>query len=230
MRRRLFAATLLGSAFGAGAAVLLGGPVVDAFADPPREGFPPDPPAKANTKQWVFEIIAKQGVPSIGKITAVTLKKAEGTARVMGRYALEFYVGTEILDRLRFNVPLGGDGPRRGDDQPGKSRPKFRANAKFFVRMAENARATRLRFVDRATGDITVFVWPPDGTGKLHLADAEASADGGTADGGVSDGGAPKDAGPPKDGGAPKDAGAPKAPPKDAGSPKDAGRHNPSEP
>jgi hypothetical protein len=113
MRRRLFAATLLGSAVGAGAVVLLGGPVVDALADPPREGFPPDPPAKANTKQWVFQIIAKQGVPSIGKITPVTLKKAEGTARVMGRYALEFYVGTEILDRLRFNVPLGAEVPRQ---------------------------------------------------------------------------------------------------------------------
>jgi hypothetical protein len=230
MRRRLFAATLLGSANGASAAVLLGGPVVDALADPPREGFPPDPPAKANTKQWVFQIIAKQGVPSIGKITQVTLKKAEGTARVMGRYALELYVGTEILDRLRFNVPLGGDGPRPGDDQPGKSRPKFRANTKFFVRMADNARASRLRFVDRATGDITVFLWPPNGTGKLQLANPEASADGGTADGGTADGGAAKDGGASKDGGAPKDAGAPKAPPKDAALPRDAGRHNPAEP
>jgi hypothetical protein len=215
MRRRLFVATALGAGLGAAAAVHLVGPIADAFAKPPREGFPPDPPPKANTKQWVFEIIVKQGVPSIGKLTPVTLKKAEGTPRVMGRYALEFYVGNEILDRLRFNVPLGGDGPREGDDQPGRKRPKFRANTKFFVRMAENTRATRLRFVDRATAETTVFFWPPDGAGKLKLAGGDAGppadASAAPADAGASD--------------AARDAGS-----SDAGAPRDAGKHQPTKP
>lgn len=212
MRRRLFVATALGTSLGAIAALVLTGPVTRAFASPPREGFPPDPPPKASTKQWVFEIVVKQGTPSLGKITPVTLKKAEGTARVMGRYALELFIGTELLDRLRFNVPLGGDGPREGDDQPGRKRPKFRANVKFFVRLADHPRATRLRFVDRARGEVDVFLWPPDAAGKLRRPDAGVAADGGSTDAGAPTGGATA-----KDGGAP-----------DAS--RDAGKHDPVEP
>ncbi len=217
MRRRLFVATALGAGLGAAAALHLAGPIGEALATPPREGFPPDPPPKSNTKHWVFEIFVKQGVPSIGKLTAVTLKKAEATPRVMGRYALELWVGTEILDRLRFNVPLGGDGPREGDDQPGRKRPKFRANTKLFVRMADSARATRLRFIDRATAETTVFLWPPEPGGKLKLAggDAKAPADGGATDAGAK----PTDAAV-----KPSDAGA-----RDAGA-GDAGKHQPTEP
>lgn len=218
MRRRLFVATALGSTLGALGAVLVAGPVRRAFAEPPREGFPPDPAPKANTKQWVFEVLVKQGVPTIGTLTKVTLKKAEATPRVMGRYALELYVGTELLDRLRFNVPLGGDGPREGDDQPGRKRPKFRANTKMFVRMADHARASRLRFVDRATGEVEVFFWPPDGTGKLRKADADGGkADAGSSDAGNGDAGN-SDAGN-ADGGKTGDAGT-----------KDGGKHDPVEP
>ncbi len=222
--RRLLLATALGCALGVGGGLVLGGPVADALAKPPREGFPPDPPPKQNTKQWVFQIDVKQGVPSLGKVTPVTLKKAEATPRVMGRYALELYVGTEILDRLRFNVPLGGDGPREGNDQPGRKKPEFRANAKFFVRVADHARATRLRFVDRASGEVTVFFWPPEAGGALKpvASDAGAAADAGSSDAGSSDAGSSdagsSDAGGP-DGGARRDAGA-----------ADAGRHDPADP
>jgi len=119
---------------------------------------------------------------------------------------------------IRFNVPLGGDGPREGDDQPGRKRPKFRANTKFFVRLADHPRATRLRFVDRATGDIELFLWPPDAAGKLR----RPGADGGVpADGGSSDSPAPADGGPPRDGGS-KDGG--------AGAARDGGKHDPVEP
>lgn len=221
--RRVFLGSALGVAAGALVALSLGvfSELSDAEASPPREGWPPDPPPVASTKQWVFEIRAKDSVPSIVKVTELTLDKPGPTARVMGRFALEFYIGTEILDRVRFDVPLTGDVP---EQQPGKKRPQFRVNTKLFARMADQPRAALLRLVDRATGEVQVFLWPPAKDGTLTARGAapamSASAgppadagDGGAADGGKTDGGAGK-----------PDAGKP-----DAGKP-DAGKHQPQEP
>jgi hypothetical protein len=168
--RRLFLAGFVGCGLGAAGVLALGALGADAFAGPPREGWPPDPPAVSNTKHWVFEVPVKKGVPSLGKASPVTLKKAEPTPRMMGRFAIELYVGDELLDRLRFNVPLGGDGP--SEEQPGRKRPTFKANTKLFLRVADNARATRVRLVDRATADIQLFFWPPDKDGRLRAASA----------------------------------------------------------
>ena len=215
--RRVFLGGALGVAAGALAALSLGAfsELGDAEASPPREGWPPDPPPVASTKHWVFEIRAKDSVPSIVKVTELTLDKPGATARVMGRFALEFYVGTEILDRVRFDVPLTGDVP---EEQPGKKRPQFRVNTKLFARMADHPRAALLRLVDRATGDVQVFLWPPGKDGSLTARGSQpaASASAGAADAG--DGGAADDG--KTDGGSGKP---------DAGKP-DAGKHKPLEP
>jgi hypothetical protein len=230
--RRIFLGGVIGVASGALLALSF-----DAFSDaplrvdegdplgnPPREGWPPDPQPVASTKQWVFEIRSKDSVPSIVKVSEITVDKPTATARVMGRFALEFYVGTELLDRVRFDVPLAGDVPRDEDQQPGKKRPQWKVNTKLFARMADHPRATLCRLVDRATGDIQVFLWPPDKEGKLTARGAasvaSSSASASAPDGGKADAGA--------DGGKP-DAGKPDAGKPDAGK-ADAGKHKPLEP
>jgi hypothetical protein len=118
--RRVFLGGVIGVASGALLALSF-----DALSDgdplgnPPREGWPPDPQPVASTKQWVFEIRSKDSVPSIVKVSEISVEKPTATARVMGRFALEFYVGTELLDRVRFDVPLAGDVPRDEDQKPG---------------------------------------------------------------------------------------------------------------
>ncbi|NUP08724.1 MAG: hypothetical protein HOW73_21970 [Polyangiaceae bacterium] len=231
---RWVAAGALGVALGAAAcfgALDLFAPG-DALAEAPKEGWPPDPQPVASTKQWVFEVRTKDSVPSVVKVSELELDKAQATQRVMGRWALEFYVGTEILDRLRFNVPLAGDTGHE-KREAGKNRPVFKVNTKFFLRMADQNRATQVRLVDRATGDIQIFAWPPDKDGKLRPwkqppAPADAGASdagdaGSTSDAGSKDAGT-KDAGS-KDAGS-KDAGAADAGSKDAGT-KDGGKSEP---
>lgn len=209
MRRRVFGAALVGLGLGGagGLAAILGVGPSDARAEPPKEGWPPDPAPIATKKQWIFEIRAAESIPSVVKVSSLELDKNEPTARVMGRWALEFYVGTEILDRLRFNVPLAGDatGEKPG---PGKKRPEFRVNTKFFLRMADNPRTTIVRLVDRATGDIKLFAWPPGKDGKLvpWVSTAAASASASASASAAPDAG-PPDAAPPSDGGAAKDGG-----------------------
>ncbi len=187
---QLARAALLGLGLSVGLGLVVGAVLgSDAAASPPREGWPPDPPPVPAEKQWVFEVRVKDSVPSIVKVSEVTLKKPEPTPRVMGRYAIELYVGKELLDRVRFDVPLGGDGPPE-PDQPGKKRPVFKVNTKLFARMADQPRAALVRLVDRATGDIQVFRWPPDKDGKLIANSPGSAADGGSSDAGADAGSA----------------------------------------
>jgi hypothetical protein len=232
---RLALATLAGVALAAGATAMAGamsGPplgLAEAWAEPPRGGYPPDPPSTPSTRQWLFDVRVDKGKVSIDRARSITTRSPQPTARVMGRYALELWVGTELLDRVRFNVPLGADLPREDDGRPFR-RPSFdKVTTRFTVQIADQPRAAYAKLVDRATGDETRFLWPPRGEVLEPIAAPPAKAP--KRDAGAPPKGAPpKDgagppkggAGPPKDGGAPPNDGA--GPPKDGGAPpKDGG-------
>ena len=192
--RPLILAALLGSALGAGA--------LAAFADPPKGGFAPDPPAHASRRHWVLEVTAKDGKVTVEKAQAVTLEKAAETPRVFGRFALELYVGRELLDRARFNVPLMGDEPPQGN-RNNLPRPRFDkgVSARVKVRLADHPRAAYLLVVDRESGETQKLAWPPEANGKLvpwtsGVTDAKPGEfpDGGLRTKGAGDGGA-RDAG-----------------------------------
>jgi hypothetical protein len=155
-------AVALGLALGAGAAL--------AMAEPPRAGYAPDPAPQATTKQWVIDISYVRRKLTIDRVKPATSDKPLATPRVMGRYALELYVGKELLDRVRFNVPLLGEGPPERADRPRNPfrRPRFDdVSARLRVQMAENPRATHAVLVDRATGEEQRFEWPPEPSGRL---------------------------------------------------------------
>jgi hypothetical protein len=199
-RLRYALALLAGLSLAAGAFV--------ALAEPPRAGFAPDPPGHASSKQWVFDVRVAGGKPTIEKARSVTVAQPFETARVMGRYAIELYVGPELLDRIRFNVPLSGDGPPDESDRSKKnpfSRPRFeQVTTRVRVQLADHPRAAYLALVDRATGTTERFDWPPPPDGQLvpmrPAQAAQATKDGGASgDGGGVDGG--PDASPKADGG-----------------------------
>src|ERR1700679_75560 len=98
--RSLLVAALLGTALGAGG--------LAALAEPPKGGYPPDPPAHGSRANWLFEMSARGGKITVDRVKAVTYPKPAETPRVVGRFALELYIGPELLDRARFNVPLMG--------------------------------------------------------------------------------------------------------------------------
>lgn len=235
---RLAASVALGLGLGSAVALTVFG---DAFAEPPKEGPPragwaPDPTPVASKKQWVFDISVKQGVMDVPTVKAVELKKAQATPRMMGRYAIELYIGTELLDRIRFNVPGAGDGPRDEDRRPLKGPRTDRVTTQFQVRIADNPRATSARFVDRASGEVRVVAWPPTEGKLVFLDDAGTRTDGGAPAPSTSPDGGPPVNRPPSAAdigrvafeGTPRDAGPPDAkaaPPSDAKAPaRDAAR------
>lgn len=179
---RLGLALLLGASLAAFAAL--------SFADPPRGGFAPDPPGYASRKQWMFAITYRDGQANITRVGSALLAKPTTTARVMGRFALELWVGKELLDRVRFEVPLLDDDPsmhRKG----ALSGPRFtNVTTRLVARMMDNPRATYLVLVDRATGQSQRFWWPPEPDGRLLPMNGQATpaaSDAGPGDGGSRD-------------------------------------------
>jgi len=156
---RVALALLLGLALGAGG--------LAAMADPPRTGAAPDPPAQASRKQWTFDVSAQNGKVSVASVKATMFEKPAESPRVMGRFALELYVGPQLLDRVRFNLPLM-DAPRPDTDHKRLPRPSFdQITTRIHVRMADNPRAAYLLLVDRATDEAQRFDWPPQPDGRL---------------------------------------------------------------
>jgi hypothetical protein len=207
-RSRLFApalAVVVGLSLEAGSFRLL------AFAEPPRAGHAPDPTPRASLKQWVFEVVHSGTKLSIERVRAVSVDRPIATPRMMGRFALELYVGKELLDRVRFNVPLLGEGPAEGPDKPKNPfrRPRFdRVTARLRVQMADNERATYAVLVDRATGEEQRFDWPPGPDGRLQPRTSGLQAVSPSAsDAGPPKGDAGRDAGWLGDAGLPGDAG-----------------------
>ena len=176
-----------------------------ALAEPGKAGFAPDPPAHATKKQWTLEIAAREGKVSAQRATSFALAQPAGSPRVFGRFALELYVGPELLDRVRFNVPLMGDGPVEHSRKRAYHNPDTdKVTTSLKIRVADSPRAAYLVLVDRVTDERQRFEWPPPADGAL-VPWKSGLSDAGTADfpdGSVRVMGPPaKDAGAPKDGG-----------------------------
>lgn len=195
LRRRAPLAALIALAIAAAGAA--------AVAEPPPGGYAPDPAGRADRKQWVFDVLHLKGKTSIPRVRSVLLERPAGTARVMGRFAVELYVGKELLDRVRFDVPLTGDAPEKDPRRPFR-RPTFDegVTTRLRVQMADSPRATWVKLVDRLTGAEQRFWWPPEPDGRLTPITPENAATKGAP---AADAGAP-DAAPPSADAAPPPA------------------------
>jgi hypothetical protein len=135
----------------------------------PLSGSPPDPEPLSMAEQWQYQLLFQNGVPSVEGTTKRTLPKPIPTPRRMGRFALELWIGHELIDRVRFDFPLIA-----AEERPGvKRRPLHdapslapHAIARIRVSVPASPRATRLILVDRATETSQELPWPPEPTDK----------------------------------------------------------------
>lgn len=134
-------------------------------------------------EQWQFQLLFEHGAPRIEQVEKQTLPKPVPTPRRMGRFALELWIGRELIDRVRFDFPLIA-----AEETPGVTRrplhdaPSLVPNAIARVRVSLPAspRATRMLLVDRATEKSQEFPWPPDQIPTQAAPVASASAKSGT--------------------------------------------------
>jgi hypothetical protein len=163
--------SIAGFAFAAGTGRLPSAPPPDGGASdggtdgPPPGGYLPDPPPLTTRHQWVLDLAFRSGDVSVRAARRVELGRPTPTARMMGRFAIELYVGRELMDRVRFNFPLLGAGDTNDDNSRWDAPPSFERalTTSAAVMIPHSERATRATIVDRATGRQWPIRWPPVG-------------------------------------------------------------------
>lgn len=126
-----------------------------------KGGFLPDPPPRVSRHQWVFDVHYERGAVRVDFAETLELDEAAATPRLVGRFALEFWIGNELLERVRFDFPLLGD---EAGDPTLQSSISLAPGAQTHrrVQVARVPRATWAQLVDRATGKIWRLPWPPE--------------------------------------------------------------------
>lgn len=90
------------------------------------------------------------------------LPKPIVTARRMGRYAIELWVGNELIERVRFDLPLlAGERDAVGKGAFAPPDLEKGAHARTRVMVPRSERARRAVLVDRARETYTPLPWPP---------------------------------------------------------------------
>jgi hypothetical protein len=131
---------------------------------PPEHGYPPDPPPLTERAWWVYPVTYDRGTLRVDPPTLECLARPAASARRMGRFAFELWVGGELVDRLRFDFPLlAAEVPRSAEHSPMRQEPSFAPGARVSVtvRVPASARAVRAHILDRASGQTTPVDWPP---------------------------------------------------------------------
>ncbi len=144
-------------------------PVVPSDAGP-VPGSLPDPAPLVTRQQWVVELAYQEREVVLRSARRLVLERAVPSARMMGRFALEIYVGPELLDRIRFDFPLLGAGEYEHANR-WNAPPQFETHLRSStaVMIPHSERATRLVLLDRASGRIWNLQWPlPAGTDPGH--------------------------------------------------------------
>jgi hypothetical protein len=125
----------------------------------------PDPEALRTPDQWEYTFRYDHGDVRVEQVRHLRFEQPVVTARSVGRFAVELWIGRELIDRVRFDFPLlAGEpvpaGRRRPLDEPPTLLPG--ADTARTVLVPQSARATRAVLVDRATGATRALPWPPD--------------------------------------------------------------------
>jgi hypothetical protein len=135
-------------------------------ADAGRKQKPdlPDPQALRLDRQWEYELVYDRGKLSVGKVRERRFSQPIATQRQMGRFAIELWIGAELIDRVRFDFPLmAAEQPRLGA-RPVREPPSLAEGVTTTrtVLVPASPRATRAVLVDRATRERLELPWPPD--------------------------------------------------------------------
>lgn len=127
---------------------------------------PPDP-KPTSARDWVeLEFTYANGEAKPRASRRLQTAKPRDSARVVGRYAVELWIGCELIDRVRFSFPLqaGESPPKTGKRHELHEPPSFSAGGelKATVLVPFSDRATRAELVDRSAGTRVQLPWPPN--------------------------------------------------------------------
>lgn len=159
------------------------GPSGSAAPGPAPRAFtsdPPDPQPLRLADQYEYTLHYEDEKIRLGAVRHVRFAKPVVTARRIGRYAVELWIGHELVDRVRFDFPLLA----ASEPVPEKRHKIYETpqltggpyTVTVLVPAAPRARSARL--VDRATRRQAELSWPPApaGLGEITPMDPTSSA------------------------------------------------------
>jgi hypothetical protein len=153
-----------GSASPAGSGAPAAASAAPAPAEPPEfTSDPPDPEPVRSSEQYEYSFRYDNGAVRVLGVRPLRSKQPVVSARRIGRFAVELWIGRELIERVRFDFPLlGGDEPQTGPRPLGEppSLASGTYDAKVLVPAAARARTARL--FDRKTRDSVQLPWPPE--------------------------------------------------------------------
>jgi hypothetical protein len=123
----------------------------------------PDPVALRTTHYWRLVFRHHRGHIELREAAPIELERAVATPRRIGRFALELWIGCELIDRVRFDFPLlAVEEPTVERIRPLEQPPRFTegASVEQTVLLPEAERATRMILVDRALEQRHELPWP----------------------------------------------------------------------
>ena len=122
----------------------------------------PDPTPLRQAEQYEYTFHYENGTVTLANVRAVRYRQPIVTARRMGRFAVELWIGHELIDRVRFDFPLLADAEPAPSRHPLYDRPTKMAGPFDVVVVVPNAeRARQARLVDRASRTDAELSWPP---------------------------------------------------------------------
>ena len=132
---------------------------------------PPDPTPLRQRDQYEYTLRFEDNAIRLVAVRTVRFPQPIVTARRMGRYAIELWIGRELIERVRFDFPLlaavpEGSGIRHSlYETPALTGGPYTVTV--LVPAAERARSARL--IDRAVRRQAELTWPPApaGLGKV---------------------------------------------------------------
>lgn len=125
---------------------------------------PPDPEPLRQREQYEYTFAYQDGRVSVANVRPVVYEQPIVTARRMGRFAVELWVGKELIERVRFDFPLvAAEEPAKPGPAPLHAAPSLTSRSTFtaVVLVPQASRTRRAVLVDRATGREELLAFPP---------------------------------------------------------------------
>jgi hypothetical protein len=138
-----------------------------ASSAPPSPATPsasklPDPTPLEMAEQVEYDLELAEGKIRAVSVKPVRLSKPVATPRRLGRYALELSIGSELIERVRFDFP----GTAADEPVPGRKKLNApldlssRAIARVKLLLPHSPRVRRALLVDRAMNTVQELEWP----------------------------------------------------------------------
>lgn len=118
-------------------------------------GRAPDPPALRSSRQYELQFRYAQGQVELAEARVRTFQRPVVSPRRLGRFAVELWIGLELVERVRFDFPLLG-----AEASQGNTLERGLVTTQRVLVPATD-RPTRALLIDRSTGQEIELPWPP---------------------------------------------------------------------